>query len=323
MTENNNSPKISIIVPVYKVEQYLRRCLDSIVAQTFTDWECILIDDGSPDNSGAICDEYVAKDNRFSVIHQKNQGVSAARNAGLDAAKGDWVGFVDADDWIDKDMYDSAIYAGNINKAEIVMFGVFDEYKNKQKTFCPKLNLTDKELLIKSFPKYPNYLNYPVNKIFNTKLIKENNIKYPQGIKICEDLLFNLYCFFYANSFYQIKKSFYHYNHCNEFSTMNNYSINYFYDKCLVAERIESLFIEKNEKNKYIETIEFYKLYSKLVLILYPNLRNVDLLLETYPESNKYIWRVLLRFDYKILLTLCAIRMPKLAFFLQDLKKSI
>ena len=100
------SPKISIIVPVYKVEQYLRRCLDSIVAQTFTDWECILIDDGSPDNSGRICDEYAEKDKRFRVFHQENVGVSAARNKGLDEARGEWIGFVDSDDWIEKEMYE-------------------------------------------------------------------------------------------------------------------------------------------------------------------------------------------------------------------------
>lgn len=99
MTTEN--PQISVIVPVYKVERYLPRCLDSIVAQTFTDWECILIDDGSPDNSGAICDEYAKQDSRFVVIHQENAGVSAARNAGLDAARGEWIAFVDSDDWVE------------------------------------------------------------------------------------------------------------------------------------------------------------------------------------------------------------------------------
>ena len=102
------NPKISIIVPVYKVEKYLHRCLDSIVNQTFTDWECILIDDGSPDNSGIICDEYAQMDRRFKVIHQENKGVSAARNAGLDVAKGEWIGFVDSDDWIEKETYEVA-----------------------------------------------------------------------------------------------------------------------------------------------------------------------------------------------------------------------
>ena len=97
-------PEISVIVPVYKVEPYLRRCVDSILAQTFTDIEVILIDDGSPDGCPAICDEYVQQDNRVKVIHQENRGVSAARNAGLDwvfaNSDSQWISFVDSDDWV-------------------------------------------------------------------------------------------------------------------------------------------------------------------------------------------------------------------------------
>ena len=97
-------PQISIIVPVYKVEQYLRRCVDSILAQTFADFELILVDDGSPDNSGAICDEYAAKDPRITVIHQENGGLSAARNAAIDwvftNSDSQWLTFIDSDDWI-------------------------------------------------------------------------------------------------------------------------------------------------------------------------------------------------------------------------------
>ena len=92
-------PKVSIIVPIYKAEKYLHRCVDSIIAQTFTDWELLLVDDGSPDRSGEICDEYTGRDNRIRVIHKENGGVSSARNAGLDVAKGQWVVFVDSDDW--------------------------------------------------------------------------------------------------------------------------------------------------------------------------------------------------------------------------------
>ncbi len=95
---------VSIIVPVYKVEPYLRRCVDSILAQTFTDFELILVDDGSPDNCPAICDEYVEKDDRVHVIHQENGGLSAARNAGIDWAfansNSQWLNFVDSDDWV-------------------------------------------------------------------------------------------------------------------------------------------------------------------------------------------------------------------------------
>ena len=92
---------LSIIIPVYKVEPYLRECLDSIAVSSSDCWEAILIDDGSPDDCPQICDEYAARDNRFRVIHQKNGGVSSARNAGLDNARGEWIWFVDSDDIVD------------------------------------------------------------------------------------------------------------------------------------------------------------------------------------------------------------------------------
>ena len=105
MTEQKR-PEISIIVPVYKTEKYLNECIDSILAQTFTDFEVILVDDGSPDNCPALCDAAAAKDSRIRVIHKPNGGVSTARNAGLDAARGNWIGFVDSDDIIDKTRYE-------------------------------------------------------------------------------------------------------------------------------------------------------------------------------------------------------------------------
>ncbi len=97
--------KISVIVPIYKVEEYLHRCIDSIINQTYTNLEIILVDDGSPDNCPMICDEYAKKDSRIRVIHKKNGGLSDARNAGLEIATGEYIGFVDSDDWIHKDMY--------------------------------------------------------------------------------------------------------------------------------------------------------------------------------------------------------------------------
>lgn len=108
---NKEKPLISVIVPVYKVEQYLHRCVDSILAQTYTNLEIILIDDGSPDRSGEICDEYAAKDSRIRVIHQENAGVSAARNAGLDVCTGEYIGFVDSDDCLLPEMYEKMLVA--------------------------------------------------------------------------------------------------------------------------------------------------------------------------------------------------------------------
>ena len=115
MTEQKR-PEISIIVPVYKVEQYLNECIDSILAQTFTDFELILVDDGSPDNCPALCDAAAAKDSRIRVIHKPNGGVSTARNAGLDAVRGNWISFIDPDDSIDKTylekMHRAAVQSG-------------------------------------------------------------------------------------------------------------------------------------------------------------------------------------------------------------------
>lgn len=113
--------RISIIVPVYKAEQYLRPCIDSILAQTYTDFELVLVDDGSPDNCGAICDEYATKDSRVKVIHQRNQGQAAARNAAVKMALGEWVCFVDSDDVIHPQMLDSLYRAASMSDAGISM----------------------------------------------------------------------------------------------------------------------------------------------------------------------------------------------------------
>lgn len=98
----NNEPLVSIIVPCYKVEQYLPNCIESILCQSYTNWELILVDDGSPDNCGNICDDYAVKDNRIKVVHKQNGGLSSARNAGMKIMKGDYVTFLDSDDFLHK-----------------------------------------------------------------------------------------------------------------------------------------------------------------------------------------------------------------------------
>ena len=115
-------PIISLIVPVYNVEKYLPRCVDSILSQSYKDFELILVDDGSPDNCGAICDEYALKDNRIRVVHQQNSKVSAARNAGIDISKGEWITLVDSDDWIHKDFL-KILLSGALNDTDLVICG--------------------------------------------------------------------------------------------------------------------------------------------------------------------------------------------------------
>lgn len=120
-------PLISVIVPVYNVEAYLHRCLDSIICQTYQNLEIILVDDGSPDNSGAICDEYAKKDKRIQVIHKQNGGVSSARNAGLEAASGEYIGWVDSDDWIEHDMFEYLKDLAVTSQADVAQCGRYWE----------------------------------------------------------------------------------------------------------------------------------------------------------------------------------------------------
>ena len=149
MTEQKKSPEISIIVPVYQVEKYLNECIDSILAQTFTDFELILVDDGSPDNCPALCDAAAEKDSRVRVIHKINGGVSTARNAGLDAAQGNWIGFVDPDDFVDKTYYEKMLHAAVQAGAEMSACNILrleeDKTLNSYQERCLKNEVLPRE----------------------------------------------------------------------------------------------------------------------------------------------------------------------------------
>ena len=118
-----SKPLISVIVPVYNVEQYLPKCIDSILAQTYENLEIILVEDGTKDSSGVICDEYAAKDARIRVIHKENGGLSSARNAGMEIARGEYFGFVDSDDWIEPEMYENLMALAQKYDADVFVKG--------------------------------------------------------------------------------------------------------------------------------------------------------------------------------------------------------
>lgn len=175
-----DSPKISVIVPVYKVEPYLRKCLDSIVNQTYVNLEIILVDDGSPDNCGAICDEYAARDKRITVIHKPNGGVSSARNAGLAAATGEWLGWVDSDDWIEPDMFEYLLHGARKYGADIAVCGRMEIFKDKKafRGWQEEKSLdrrTGLELLLEN----DVMQNYCADKLFRKSLW--NGIVFPEG----------------------------------------------------------------------------------------------------------------------------------------------
>ena len=180
---------ISVIVPIYKVEQYLRQCVDSILNQTHSALEVILVDDGSPDGSGKICDEYAARDSRVRVIHKKNGGLSDARNAGIDIARGDYIAFVDSDDWLEPDTYESMLAAMKKYQAKLVCAGRFD---NSDETGACTVGLCpEKEELLPAVPLVRKIFHWDHmdaaawDKLYARELFRE--IRYPVG-RVMEDI---------------------------------------------------------------------------------------------------------------------------------------
>ena len=181
---------VSVIVPIFNAEKFLTRCLDSIALQSFTDWECLLIDDGSIDSSGCICDEYASKDSRFKVFHKDNKGVSSARNYGIDIAKGDFMCFVDADDWISENFL-----SGLVEYAQYPLviggyhrFGMSDEIFYAEKGVVNVVQDLGATWNVNSLNGWLFW--YVWGKLFKTSIIKEQCIRFNVNMKYNEDNCF-------------------------------------------------------------------------------------------------------------------------------------
>lgn len=225
--------KISIIVPVYNVEKYLNKCLDSLVNQTYKNIEIICVNDGSTDNSLDILNEYANKDERVIVVNKKNGGISDARNVGIVKVTGEYMMFVDSDDWIDLEICEKSLDVMIKYSVDVVMCSYIREYAGKS---LPKIifnedcyfneNETRYQLYRRLFGLYGEQLRQPENadaivtawgKLYKSKLIIDNNIKFVDTKKIgtCEDALFNIEVFQYVKNSYFLNKCFYHYRKDN------------------------------------------------------------------------------------------------------------
>ncbi len=184
---NKTNPTISIICPIYNVENYLCRCIDSVLNQSFVDFELLLIDDGSQDNSGLICDRYATKDSRIKVFHKQNGGVSSARNLGLDNARGEWIVFLDADDWVSSDFltFDTKSDADIIQKSYIK---VFESQQTATSVLVSDTKFKNRENFLKFYVQ--KRTNALWDKIFKRSLIACN--RFNENVSIGEDFLFQL-----------------------------------------------------------------------------------------------------------------------------------
>ena len=227
---------LSIIVPIYNAESHLCHCINSILTQSHTDFELLLVNDGSSDKSGAICDEYANKDSRIKVIHQNNAGVSEARNAGISASNGRYIGFVDSDDRIDSDMFKALILQAESDKSDIVMCDAVTVYSGGGRENDTITNI-EKSCLLTHNDISPQILREIAGAawrcIYSSELIHSNNIRFPVGIKLSEDRIFNILCMGYAKSISYIKKPYYN-RYINLKSAVHRFHSDYF-DSCKLA----------------------------------------------------------------------------------------
>ena len=190
------SPQLSIIVPVYNVEKYLARCIDSILNQSFTDFELLLIDDGSKDSSGSICDAYAEKDSRIRVFHKENGGVSSARNVGLDNANGEWIYFVDSDDEL-KDSGIKTMIGCISDEVDMVLAGIEEYFEDGSLIYSVSVKINELmspsesvQICYEKYSRYYRYLGYMCIRLFRKKIIEDHRIRFDESISVKEDTLF-------------------------------------------------------------------------------------------------------------------------------------
>tara|TARA_R110002051_G_scaffold235601_1_gene297055 strand:- start:3620 stop:4594 length:975 start_codon:yes stop_codon:yes gene_type:complete len=316
--------KVSVIVPIYKAEEYINQCAISLFEQDFASIEYIFIDDCSPDNSIQQLEDVIenypnrTKDTKI-IRNASNLGSGATRGVGMKYATGEYVIQIDADDWIEPNMIRLLYQKAKAEKVDIVCCDYYSESMSKSEVIS-FLIPSDKYKAVNTFATMPTYMNYFWNKLVRRELYLKNDIHFPSDISLCDDLYVTFKLIYLANKVVQVNQPLYHYNQLNTHSITSNHTLKSFEDKLIVNNEIVLFLQQEGADKEYQNLINFYKIYSKLLLILNKNMRDDTLWRDTYPESNTYIWQVPLRFDYKVLSWLCSKRQFKAAYLLQDIK---
>lgn len=216
-------PKVSIIIPVYKVETTIHKCLDSFLAQTLKEWEIVLVDDGSPDRSGQICDEYATKDSRFRIIHQQNAGVSAARQTALEAVTGEYVIHADPDDWGEPKMLEDLYKKAEADDADMVICDMYKDFGDKCLYYKQVIADTNPQSILNDIFK-GNVHGSCCNKLIKHSCIEKYGAKFPKGVNYCEDVSFLVQLLKHNIKVTYLNKAYYHYVQ-NQDSITNAYTM--------------------------------------------------------------------------------------------------
>ena len=304
---------ISIIVPVYNVEKYLRRCLDSIINQSYKNIEVLLIDDGSTDNSGKICDEYKKRDTRIKVLHEKNEGQATARNLGIRNAKGKYISFIDSDDFVDI-YFIEKLYSNIIEEsADISVCATHKFFKNKdtEDIINDKINKTiqnfnSQEAIKQLLLTNGKLNNYPVNKLYKKELF--NNIKFPEGKKFEDiDIMYRL---FDISKKISASTEILYYYYIHDDSTTGNLKLSNVYDKIdIIQERDkyirEKYYLLKEDCNEYL-VHAFFIIFKQLLKLRGKQIKDD----EKYNDLKKTVVlskKMKLNFQERVLLLLIKI----------------
>jgi len=204
-------PNISIIIPVYNTESFIRRCLDSVMAQYYRNWELVVVDDGSTDDSGAICDEYAKKDERIRVFHKENGGVSSARNVGLQKAIGEWVTFIDSDDWVEETYLQNYVDV-LLDDIQMVVQGIIIDKKETTVIELPELCGVGRKDFVELLESTKGIHNgFIWHKAYRTDIIRNNNVCFDENLSLAEDGVFNFQYLNYVEKINVTGKAAYHY----------------------------------------------------------------------------------------------------------------
>lgn len=241
--------KVSIVVPVYNAEKYIAECIEAIIEQSYKNIEIILINDGSSDKSGEICNRYANLDNRIQVIHNKNYGVSYSRNCGIEMATGEYILFIDSDDIVEKEYVKTLIKEIIRNKCDISICGYekVDIVNNKQENYLIReYNDIFCGILKDDYYILEPFLLTPWGKLYRIKIIKKYNIRFPEDCKIAEDQIFNYTYLEFVKKYVYINKPMYKYFYRNMYSLTNNRNIENFYSE-IKNLKIKKRFLQKKK----------------------------------------------------------------------------
>lgn len=268
MISTEYGKKVSIIVPVYNVEAYLRPCIESLIGQTYKNIELLLIDDGSTDGSGTICDEYAAQDPRIRIWHKENGGVSSARNAGIDMASGEYLIFVDSDDWVLPELISSYMKRASSDVVVLSNHTADKEQlrKNVQRELGDKADIYERTGFMRFF--CDDHVNSPVDKLYCTEIIRKYKIRFVEGKSLGEDLLFNLDYLRYAPEKYQvIQPPLYYYRENRDGSLSTSYRKDLFQVQRESFASIESFLKDMNIWTSGNQTLFFALYWERLYLV--------------------------------------------------------